>query len=149
MRLWSQRIIGRMASDDGEDSVRAAIAAFDRAFAAGDAAALAALFTDDARLLLLYGPPFEGRAAIQAQWAKGFARFDTSAWLTEPLIVDVHGDSAYTLSTYSETLVPREPGLSQSVLGRVVLFWRRDPGGPWRIVLCMNSHVRPIEDIPE
>ena len=137
----------RMASSDGEDSVRAAIAAFDRAFAAGDAAELAALFAEDARLLLQYGPPFEGRAAIEAQWAKGFDRFDTSAWLTEPLIVDVHGDSAYTLSTYSETLVPREPGPSQSVLGRVVLFWRRDPGGPWQVVMAMNSHVRPIEEV--
>ena len=100
-----------MASDgDGEDSVRAALAAFDRAFAAGDADGLTELFAPDARLWLQFSPAIEGREAIRGPWTRLFDRFDTSAWLTERVIVDVHGDTAYTLSTYSETLVPRDTG---------------------------------------
>ena len=128
----------------GEDSVRAALETFDRAFAAGDAAGLAELFAQDARLLLQFGAELAGREAIQGQWTRLFERFDTSAWQTERVIVDVHGDAAYTLSTYSEILVPRDRGVSQSVLGRLVLFLRRE-AGEWRVTLAMNSHVRPVE----
>lgn len=50
---------------DAEADVRAAMADFDRAFAAGDARHLAELFADDARLLLLHSAAIEGRAAIR------------------------------------------------------------------------------------
>ncbi|MBA2571123.1 MAG: DUF4440 domain-containing protein [Chloroflexi bacterium] len=116
------------------------------AFAAGDADALAELFAADAQLLLLYREPIENRAAIREQWAQGFARHDTSAWRTEWRIVDVHGDNAYALAFYTETLVPWH-GDEDSLLvnGRVILFLRRDADGPWRVSLAMNSHRRPTE----
>lgn len=97
--------------------------------------------------MLLHAAAIEGRPAILAHWTRLFERFDTSAWRAESLVVDVHGGAAYTASTYSETLVPREPGPSHSVLGRLVLFWRRDPGGEWRVSFAMNSHVRPVEEV--
>ena len=112
----------------GDRSVFEALEAFDRAFAAGDAFGLTDMFALDARLLLQFGAELSGREAILGQWTRLFERFDTSAWKTEREIVDVHGAAAYTLSTYSETLVPREPGPSQGVLGRLVRFWRRCGG---------------------
>jgi len=82
-----------------------------------------------------------------ASWTRLFARFDTSAWQTERVIVDVHGDLAYTLSTYTEILVPRKPGagVPERVVGRLVLFLRREPDGEWLVNLALNSHVRPVE----
>ena len=127
------------------DPVSAALADFDRCFASGNADALAELFADDAQLLLQYREPIEGRPAIRDQWARLFAEFDPGSWRAEHPIVDVHGDRAYTVSTYSETLIPRRGGASQLVNGRVVLFFRRDPDGAWRVTLAMNSHTRPIE----
>ncbi len=138
-----------MTESNAEGAVRAAMADFDRAFAAGDAGRLAALFTEDARLLLLHAAAIEGRPAIRAQWTRLFDRFDTSAWKAEPL-VDRRARRVrcvHAVSTYSETLVPREPGPSHSVLGRLVLFWRCDQRGTWLVTLAMNSHVRPVEDV--
>lgn len=135
------------SGSSAEAAALAAMADFDRAFAAGDARHLAELFAKDARLLLLHAAAIEGRPAILAHWTRLFDRFDTSAWKAEPLVVDEHGAAAYTVSTYSETLVPREPGPSHSVLGRLVLFWRRDASGNWLVALAMNSHVRPVEDV--
>ena len=88
-----------------------------------------------------------GREAILGQWTRLFARYDTSAWRTERVIVDVHGDLAYTLSTYSEILVPRDAGagVAERVVGRLVLFLRREPDGEWLVTVALNSHVRPVE----
>ena len=129
------------------DDVRAALATFDRAFAAGDAPAVAEQFAIDAELLLQHGAPINGRPAIAEQWARLFTTFDTKAWDAEHRIVDVHGDRAYSLSVYSETLVRRDGGPSQSIEGRLIRFHRRDPDGRWRITLAMNAHARPVEMI--
>jgi uncharacterized protein (TIGR02246 family) len=135
------------------DEVRATLAAFDAAFAAGDASALAEAFSEDAQLLLLYSEPIVGREVIRERWARFFAAWDTSAWRTEPRIVDVHADRAYTQSTYTETLVARPGGTAEGrprerVVGRHVAFLRRETAGQWRIWLLMNSHVRPTEQLP-
>jgi uncharacterized protein (TIGR02246 family) len=129
------------------DEVHAALAAFDRCFAAGDAAGLAAWFSEDAQLLLIHSEPIEGRPAIRAHWTKLFAAFDTSAWRVERTLVDVHKDRAYALSTYSETLVPRQGGPSRLVHGRLVQFLRRDAKGAWTVTVAMNAHVRPVEEV--
>ncbi len=120
---------------------------FDRTFASGDADALAELFAVDAQLLLLYGEPIEGRPAIHEHWLKLFAEYDPRAWRAEHRIVEQHGDRAYALSVYSETLVPRHGGASLVVRGRLILFLRRDPDDAWRVALAMNSHTRPVERV--
>lgn len=135
--------------NDPTGGVRDALDAFDRAFAAGDARAVAAQFSDDAQLLLHHSAPVVGRAAIEALWAPFFAAWDTSHWTTERQIADVHGDRAYTVNTYAETLHHRAGAQpSRSVAGRYVAFLRREADGAWRLTFLMNSHVRPIEELP-
>ena len=131
-----------------EDEVRAALAVFDRTFAACDGEALGALFSPDAELLLLYSEPIEGRAAIATYWTRFFATWDGSSWRTEHRIVEVHGDHAWSQAVYSETLVHREEGRRRVVHGRLVIVLRRDRDGSWLVRLVMNSHLRPAEDIP-
>lgn len=134
---------------DSDAAVHEALRDFDRAFAAGDAAGLAASFAEDATLLLLYVAPLEGRDAIRDHWVRVFGTWDTSAWRPERVVVEVHGDRAYALSTYTETLVHRA-GVERSrlVVGRLVQFLRRDPSdGTWLVQLAMNSHARPIEEV--
>jgi uncharacterized protein (TIGR02246 family) len=125
--------------------VQAALDQFDRTFASGDAAALAELFAVDARLLLLHREPLEGRPAILEHWTRLFAEYDPASWRAEHDIVEIHDDRAYALSLYSETLVDRRGGPSLDVLGRLILFLRRDPDHSWRVTLAMNSHTRPVE----
>jgi len=125
--------------------VHEALDRFDRRFASGDADSLAELFADDARLLLLYQEPLEGRAAIRTHWATLFADWDPGDWRAEHDVVDVHGDRAYSLSTYAETLRKRDGTAAIVVRGRLVHFLRRDPDGTWRVTLAVNSHSRPSE----
>ena len=127
------------------DAVHVALEEFDRTFASGDAAAFAELFAIDARLLLLHREPLEGRPAILEHWKRLFAEYDPAAWRAEHDVVEIHDDRAYVLSLYSETLVHRRGGPSLDVLGRLVLFLRRDPDRTWRVALAMNSHTRPVE----
>lgn len=87
-------------------------------------------------------------AAILSHWTRILAEYDPAAWHTEPRAVEVHGDHAYVLSAYSETLVSRGSGPNLLVRGRLVFFMRRDPGEPWRIAIVVNSHVRPVEQVP-
>ena len=134
-----------IAAMDAPDEVLGALAEFDRRFAAGRPDALAALFSPDARLLLLHREAIEGRPAIREHWARVFAAWDPGAWQAERLIVDVHGDRAYAVSTYSETLVDRAGRRSQAIRGRLVLFLRRQTGGDWSVDVALNSHSRPIE----
>jgi uncharacterized protein (TIGR02246 family) len=133
---------------DSPDDVLAVLAEFDRCFASGDAEALSAMFTIDARLLLLHREAIEGRSAIIGHWTRLFGEYDPGAWRTEPQTVEVHGDNAYALSFYSETLVNRRGGPSLLVWGRLVFFIRRDPDNRWRMATVMNSHVRPVEQVP-
>ena len=131
-----------------EDEVRDALARFDRTFAACDGEALAALFEPDAELLLMYSEPLVGRPAIGAFWTRFFATWDGSSWRADHRIVEVHGDHAWSQAVYSETLVHREEPRSREVRGRLVIVLRREPGAPWLVRLVMNSHIRPVEDIP-
>ncbi len=130
------------------EAVQAAIAEFDRCFAAGDAAALSETFAVDAQLLLLHREAIEGRPAIRAHWERLFGDWDPGAWQTEQRIVEVHAERAYVLSVYSETLVPRNGAVSLIVRGRLIRFLRRDSDGRWRVTLALNSHVRPVEEAP-
>jgi ketosteroid isomerase-like protein len=116
------------------DEIRLALELFDRAFVSGDADALSERFATDARLLLLHSEPIEERPQIHAHWARLFGAYDTGAWRTERIVTDVHGDRAYTLSTYSETLVPRDGGASLVVRGRWSCSFAtiRTVSGAWR-----------------
>jgi uncharacterized protein (TIGR02246 family) len=132
---------------EAAEEVLEVLRAMDAAFSGGDGDAFGDLFTDDGRLLLLYRDPVIGKTAIKALWRDFFERYDTSAWLTEPALVEVHGRDAYAFSTYTETLVPRNGGPSQLVVGRLVFFLRHIGSDGWRIRLLMNSHGRPIENV--
>lgn len=61
------------ATADDEAAIRALVLEFTRAFNAGDAKAVAALFTDGARLVTEDGETVEGRRAIEELFARSFA----------------------------------------------------------------------------
>jgi uncharacterized protein (TIGR02246 family) len=128
--------------------VRTLLGEMDAAFAGGDADAFAGLFAEDGQLLLLHRDALVGRQAIRSYWADFFGRFDTTAWRTEHGLVEAYGPHGHAFSTYTETLVPRQGGPSQLVVGRLVFFLRHLPSSGWRIALLMNSHVRPVTELP-
>lgn len=130
------------------DDPRAALDRFDRALADGDADGMAEVFAADAQLLLLYEEPIVGRDAIRETWTAIFAANDTADWRVDYPILDLHGDRAYALAVYEETMVPRNGDPAILLRGRAIYFLRSDAEGRWRIALAMNSHSHQPEEIP-
>lgn len=71
--------------EDEEKAIRALVDAFTKAFNAGDAAAAAATFTEDALVILEDGSRTEGREKITSQLAAAFADSPGDSIAIEPL----------------------------------------------------------------
>jgi len=112
------------------NAVRAVVAAYFDAANAGDAAAWAALYTEDAVIMPPESPVVEGRGAIEA-------------WLEMlPVITDAEGAAlevqgtgslAYLRGTYSMNLVI--PGVREAVSqrGKFLQIYARQTDGSWRL----------------
>jgi ketosteroid isomerase-like protein len=99
---------------------------YERAWAAGDEAAVAALFTEDGFVLQNGKPPVRGRAAIRQAYAdfSGPLRLRAMAYAT--------GDSVgYIVGAYAYG--------DGGEIGKFTLALRRAPGGPWMIASDMDN----------
>lgn len=106
---------------------------YERLWAAGDAAGLAAIFTEDGFVLQNGRPPARGRDAIQRAYAQaqGPLRLRALAFAADGNVGYIIGGFAYG-----------EPGAED--VGKFTLTLRREPGGPWLIASDMdNANGRP------
>jgi uncharacterized protein (TIGR02246 family) len=103
-----------LAADGG---AKALDAAFVKAFLAGDAAAAAALYADDAVLVLPGSPAIKGGKAI----AEAIAGFLKDTKVTEFALTDTHSRTAGHLSAgwghYKMTTVPKAGGAAHTETG--------------------------------
>jgi uncharacterized protein (TIGR02246 family) len=113
-------------ADEIRDAVDAGNRAFRTAFLAGDANAVAKLYTENAQVIAPGAPVARGRAAIAAAWKKtidvGFQ--DLTLQTAE---VESAGDLA--CETGVVRLVSRD---GKSTQGRYVVVWKRE-GGQWKL----------------
>ena len=95
-----------------------------------DAAAIAALYTEDGAVMPPNGPIGKGRAAIQQTWTSmmGTPGFDLT-FTPEQIIVSSSGDMALDRGTYSLKVTPH--GTAQSDTGKYVVVWRK-VGSEWK-----------------
>lgn len=111
---------------------------YERAWRAGDAAALAALFTEDGFILQSNRPPTRGRTAIRAAYeGQGGAplRLRALAFSAEDTIGYIIGAYGY--------------GAGPGDTGKFTLTLRRQPGGPWLIFSDMdNGNAPPRQPSP-
>lgn len=124
----------RGASDaDVGAAIAAANQEYARALVAGDARAMAAVFTDDGEVVPTLQRGFvSGRPAIEAYNA---SRLEARRFL-DVVITTVHlgvsGDLAWETGTSSVTMQQGESA-SVTVTGRYLAVWKRGPDGRWRI----------------
>jgi len=116
--------------------VRQGMAAFQEAFNKRDAASLAMVYTEDAKLMPVNVPMMTGRAGIQSFWQAGFTRGLSHIEKT-PIEVQMLGDTAIEMSRYVVTVGERK------VQGKDMLVWRRGTDGKWRIAADIWNNDQP------
>jgi uncharacterized protein (TIGR02246 family) len=102
----------------------------EQAFNRGDAAAVAALYTEDATLLPPGGDILSGRRAAQARWQ---AAYDTGArnLSLAPVSVETWGDAAREIGRFTLE-APGQGGQTARVEGKYVAVWKNTADG-WRL----------------
>jgi uncharacterized protein (TIGR02246 family) len=113
------------------------------AFRRGDAAAVAAAYTEDAVLLMSGAEPLRGRAQIQAALTGMLGGMRVVEAAQEPVEVRVWGDEAYEWGNSRYVFAP--PGQPQvRDAGKYLIVWRRQPDGVWRVHRdASNSNAAP------
>ncbi len=119
------------AMADGKGDIQGALDQWLANYAAGDAAGVAGLYTEDTIILLPDGGRMEGRAAVQA-----FQEESMAAGITYDNIdlVDfgMDRDLAWSTGVFLAE-VPLEGGEIFEAAGTYAIVWRKDADGAWRI----------------
>lgn len=118
------------AADD-EQAIRDALDQFVASMNAGDAALVAALYTEDAIMLPPDGTRIEGRAKVQ-EVLQSIVDAKTAYSHIDLIDVGVNGDLAWNAGTYGAQFVA-ENGEPATEKGTYVAVWRREADGAWRI----------------
>ena len=111
---------------DYRAAIEKAIAAWEKAANAKDAAAVASFYTEDATLMAPGAPPIKGRKAIQEFW-QGFLANASDAKV-RPVEVVPMGDMAYEIGAFEANL-PTPQGNIARTQGKYVVIWKRQPDG--------------------
>jgi ketosteroid isomerase-like protein len=103
---------------------------YERAWAAGDAAGLADLFTEDGFVLSNGAEPIRGREVIRGQYANagGPLRLRALGYATADTVGYIVGAYRYGDATVDG--------------GKFVLALRREPGGRWLIAADIDNSIR-------
>jgi uncharacterized protein (TIGR02246 family) len=138
---------GMMSAGGDVATIRSAIEASDKkmidGFNAGDAAALASLYGDDAVSYSANSEPMVGKDAIlkgmQAMLAS--AKFSGVSAHTDTVIV--MGDLAIEFGGYAGTMTPPKGPAAQDH-GRFMNLWKRQADGSWKIFRDISNSSVPI-----
>jgi ketosteroid isomerase-like protein len=127
--LWNEPFDPYTTAEASSDEVQKLAARWTEAYNKHDRAALQALYSDDARLMMHGAPTITGRNPIGEFWARDFTESDplTLLKVTHALqgvdMVLVHGNYE---------VVDRVDG-SKVGLGRFAHIWTADRNGDWRL----------------
>jgi uncharacterized protein (TIGR02246 family) len=125
------------APEKSEDvaQVRAAIEAgnlkFGEAVRKGDAAAIAALYSEDATVLPPDSEMVQGKQAIQAFWDGGLKSGIKDAVLTT-VSVAAAGDYAYEIGKAKLTIQPSGQDVMEQA-AKYVVVWKKSAAGSWQL----------------
>ena len=111
------------------------------AFNSNDAAALAAIYTDDAIRLLPNQAAVEGKQAIQAAFEAMFKENAVKCTLNL-LETQVAGDWAYGRGNYTLTVTPKS-GKPTEYAGKYLEIFRRQPDGSWKCYRAIWNSNNP------
>ena len=115
------------------DTIAAREREWSAAFLAGDAAAIANLYTEDGAQIQPAGDPYMGREAITAGMKKQLDTLNVTARedITEEVIPA--GDYVVEFGRYTLTATTKRGNKPVTGAGRYMVLWRKDADGQWRL----------------
>jgi uncharacterized protein (TIGR02246 family) len=113
-----------------------------KATLAGDAKAVAALYTDDAVEMPPNEPAAKGRAAIQQLYERNFKAAKISGFTLTHVESRSSGDTGYDIGSYVQSITPTG-GTAMKDTGKYVVILKRI-GGSWKVAYAIyNSDLPP------
>jgi uncharacterized protein (TIGR02246 family) len=130
------------AADDATEVGTNMVRTLEAAFNAGDARAVASLFTDDAVLMASQQPDEVGRAEILESYAEQFAAYTIQL---DGVAVEtkLFGDYGFSRGTYKVTLIPKAGGDTIVDDGRFLSLLQRQRDGAWKSIREMSNSSKP------
>jgi uncharacterized protein (TIGR02246 family) len=128
------------AAEDVRQAIEQGNARFVEAYKAGDAAAIAALYSEDARMLPPDATEVAGRQAIQQLW-QSWLDSGLKDLTLEAVDVEASGDLAYEVGKFS-IQAPAANNTMATATGNYLVVWKRAEGGDWQL------HVDTWNDAP-
>ncbi len=124
-------------------AIKASTVVFAEAVLAGDWAAFAVLYEEDAVFMPPHGPVVEGRVAIQAllELFPSITQYEATIVQT-----DGRGDLAFVRATYSETYSVEGTPEPIHDTGKFVEIWRKQPDGKWLISVEIWNSDLPLPE---
>lgn len=113
---------------------------YEQALLAQDAAAIAAIYTEDAVVLPPSSPRTEGRTAIESMFTSWFGMVpasDTFTLTTEEVVLAESGELAYEIGTY-QTSGSSATGETYEETGKYLAVWE-NVDGEWKMAADMWS----------
>ena len=130
-------------TSDVTEAIGRSASAFSRALEAGDAAGMAAQYTDDATLIPPNGRLFTGREAIVQFWTPRNPDFRTLEHRLTTDRLEVSGDVATEVGTWYQKGQRGDEEPTESS-GRYLVVWRRQADGEWK--MQFDAWTRPFDD---
>jgi len=126
------------AGGSAERTAEKVLAEYTRAYNAGDSAALAQVYSEDAVMLPPNGEIVRGRAQIEAFWKKGMGK----GLKLEVADAKLDGTVAYAAGIYSFPPGPKGPGPTDR--GKFMVGLKK-VSGSWKIAADIWNEARPAE----
>ena len=126
------------SSKEVHDAIVAANAKFVAAYGRGDAAGVAALYTEAGQLLPPNAGPIKGRDAIQAFWQSVME--GVASVKIETHEVEGHGDTAIEVSKYK--LYAKDG--QELDAGKFIVIWKQE-GGQWKLHRDIFNSSKPAQ----
>ncbi len=146
--LQGTREAAQVVAGGDEAQIRAIEDRIMAAFAAGDADALAANYTEDAVLMTMDRPSITGRKNIADHYRRMLQNV-TTRLTTHIEEVQVGGDWGFMRGRFEQTITMKQNGASMSVKGKYIAVVRRDKDGVWRFARDIFNLDAPVAPPPE
>jgi len=122
-------------------AIEGANSQFGDAVRRGDGAAIAALYTDDAKLLPPNSEMIQGRVGIKAFWTGGLQMGIKDAVLTTIEVLGT-GDVVCEIGKYDLTIKP-EGHEAIKDFGKYLVIWKKSMGELWKLQVDIWNTSRP------